>query len=66
MCGWVGVPAPLPQGCERDAAWCAARARVAQGRVAWLSNDLVNMIQISLAAALAILADQALQLPHPL
>ena len=27
---------------------------VVQGRVAWLSNDLVNMIQISVAAGIAI------------
>ena len=26
-----------------------------QGRVAWLSNDVVNLLQISLAAALAVL-----------
>ena len=26
-----------------------------QGRVAWLSNDIVNVLQISLAAALAVL-----------
>ena len=29
---------------------------VVQGRVEWLTNDVVNMIQISLAAALAIAA----------
>jgi uncharacterized membrane protein len=26
----------------------------AQGRVAWLTNDIVNMLQISLAAGLAV------------
>lgn len=35
---------------------------VVQGRVSWLTNDLVNMIQISLAAALAIAGKQALLL----
>lgn len=30
--------------------WLGASA---QGRVAWLTNDLVNVVQISLAAALA-------------
>lgn len=29
---------------------------VVQGRVAWLNNDLVNVIQISVAAALAVTA----------
>ncbi|KXZ43595.1 hypothetical protein GPECTOR_86g389 [Gonium pectorale] len=32
----------------------------AQGRVPWLTNDLVNMLQISLAAAIAVVANQAL------
>lgn len=31
-----------------------------QGRLPWLTNDLVNMLQISLAAALAVAANQAL------
>ncbi len=31
-----------------------------QGRVEWLTNDVVNMIQISVAAALAIGARSAL------
>ncbi|KAG2427964.1 hypothetical protein HXX76_011951 [Chlamydomonas incerta] len=34
-----------------------------QGRLPWLTNDLVNMLQISLAAALAVAANQALLLP---
>lgn len=34
-----------------------------QGRVPWLTNDLVNMLQISLAAAIAILARLAMQGP---
>ena len=33
--------------------WLGATA---QGRVAWLSNDLVNVVQITLAAALAMVA----------
>lgn len=33
---------------------------VVQGRVEWLTNDVVNMIQISLAAALAIAAQNVL------
>ena len=33
--------------------WLGATA---QGRVAWLSNDLVNVVQITLAAALAMAA----------
>ena len=33
--------------------WLGATA---QGRVAWLSNDLVNMVQITLAAAFAMVA----------
>jgi hypothetical protein len=31
--------------------------------VEWLSNDVVNMIQISLAAVLAVAAQQLLNLP---
>jgi uncharacterized membrane protein len=31
-----------------------------QGRVAWLTNDVVNIIQICLAAALAIAAQQVI------
>lgn len=31
-----------------------------QGRISWLTNDLVNVIQISLAAAIAICARAAL------
>jgi len=38
---------------------------VVQGRVPWLTNDLVNMTQISVAAALAIAACAALDLPTP-
>ena len=34
-----------------------------QGRVAWLSNDLVNVLQISLAAALGVALAQAAGLP---
>lgn len=34
---------------------------VVQGRVQWLSNDLVNMIQISIAAGLALLGQSLLQ-----
>jgi hypothetical protein len=34
-----------------------------QGRFEWLSNDVVNMIQISLAAVLAIGLQLALGLP---
>ncbi|KAG2497752.1 hypothetical protein HYH03_004024 [Edaphochlamys debaryana] len=34
----------------------------AQGRVAWLTNDLVNMLQISLAAAIAVAARQTVLL----
>ncbi|KAG2450027.1 hypothetical protein HYH02_000131 [Chlamydomonas schloesseri] len=34
-----------------------------QGRLPWLTNDLVNMLQISLAAGLAVAANQALLLP---
>lgn len=29
---------------------------IVQGRLAWLNNDLVNVIQISVAAALAVTA----------
>jgi hypothetical protein len=36
-----------------------------QGRVPWLTNDLVNMIQISAAAALAVGFAAALQLQLP-
>ena len=39
----------------RLTAWNAAcRCRCRQGRVAWLTNDWVNVIQISLAAGLAV------------
>ncbi len=34
-----------------------------QGRVAWLSNDLVNMIQISVAAAIAIIGKMYFAIP---
>jgi uncharacterized membrane protein len=33
---------------------------VVQGRIEWLTNDLVNVIQISIAAALAVVAKYAL------
>ncbi len=36
---------------------------VAQGRVGWLTNDLVNVIQISVAAALAVAVQQLLLAP---
>ena len=39
--------------------WLGATA---QGRVAWLTNDLVNAVQISVAAALAVAAAAALSL----
>lgn len=32
---------------------------VVQGRIEWLTNDLVNVIQISIAAALAVVAKHA-------
>lgn len=40
-----------------------AVARCPQGRVEWLSNDLVNMLQISLAAAVAVGATAARAAP---
>lgn len=35
---------------------------VVQGKVDWLTNDTVNMLQITLAAALAVAMQQALAL----
>lgn len=60
--GWYGV-----QVNRQEAAVVALAATVAnlfeswlgatvQGRISWLTNDLVNVIQISLAAAIAITA----------
>ena len=36
---------------------------VVQGKVEWLSNDIVNVIQICVAAALAVTAKAVLLLP---
>lgn len=70
---FAALAAAMGQASPQGAAAVAAAAVVAnlfesylgaavQGRVAWLTNDVVNMIQITLAAALAVGASALLQI----